>query len=161
MSLATRRRAIYTGLAGHFAEDELLAVLALWESKYADKPPFALNEFLGEVAATTERKLERAKLYRELLAPLHDASTAACVIAERALARRLNGSCQVPLAAYGEDDDGFLRLRALIARPDGSDLVRAEASGSLASAEALGLKVAELLLIEGAGSILHELAHEH
>ena len=33
MSLATRRRAIYTGLAGHFAEDELLAVLALWESK--------------------------------------------------------------------------------------------------------------------------------
>ena len=70
MSLATRRRAIYTGLAGHFAEDELLAVLALWESKYADKPPFALNEFLGEVAATTERKLERAKLYRELVGAL-------------------------------------------------------------------------------------------
>ncbi|PJE42928.1 MAG: hypothetical protein CUR33_06325 [Pseudomonas sp.] len=70
MSLATRRRAIYTGLAGHFAEDELLAVLALWESKYADKPPFALNEFLGEVAATCERKLERAKLYRELVGAL-------------------------------------------------------------------------------------------
>lgn len=48
MSLATRRRAIYTGLAGHFAEDELLAVLALWESKYADKPPFALKEFLAK-----------------------------------------------------------------------------------------------------------------
>ncbi|MBP8237681.1 MAG: hypothetical protein KAX63_08190 [Pseudomonas sp.] len=70
MSLATRRRAIYTGLAGHFAEDKLLAVLALWESKYADKPPFALNEFLGEVAAATERKLERAKLYRELVGAL-------------------------------------------------------------------------------------------
>ena len=70
MSLATRRRAIYTGLAGHFAEDELLAVLALWESKYADKPPFALNEFLGEVASTTERKLERARLYRELVGAL-------------------------------------------------------------------------------------------
>lgn len=70
MSLTTRRRAIYTGLAGHFAEDELLAVLALWESKYADKPPFALNEFLGEVAATSERKLERAKLYRELVGAL-------------------------------------------------------------------------------------------
>ncbi|PTS85530.1 hypothetical protein DBR00_07070 [Pseudomonas sp. HMWF032] len=70
MSLATRRRAIYTGLAGHFAEDELLAVLALWENKYADKPPFALNEFLGEVAATCERKLERTKLYRELVGAL-------------------------------------------------------------------------------------------
>lgn len=114
----------------------------------------------GQGALGIEIRADRADLC-ELLAPLHDASTAACVIAERALARRLNGSCQVPLAAYGEDDDGFLRLRALIARPDGSDLVRAEASGSLASAEALGLKVAELLLIEGAGSILHELAHEH
>lgn len=70
MSLTTRRRAIYTGLAGHFAEDELLALLALWESKYADKPSFALNEFLGEVASATERKLERARLYRELVGAL-------------------------------------------------------------------------------------------
>lgn len=70
MSLTTRRRAIYTGLAGHFAEDELLAVLALWENKYADKPPFALNEFLGEVASATDRKLERARLYRELVGAL-------------------------------------------------------------------------------------------
>lgn len=70
MSLATRRRAIYTGLAGHFVEDELLAILALWESKYADRPPFALNKFFGEVAATTARKLERAKLYRELAGAL-------------------------------------------------------------------------------------------
>ncbi|MCU1715520.1 hypothetical protein [Pseudomonas sp. 5P_3.1_Bac2] len=70
MSLSTRRRAIFTGLSGHFAGDELLAVLALWEAKYADKPPFALNEFLAEVAQHTERKLERAKLYRELVGAL-------------------------------------------------------------------------------------------
>ncbi|MFZ3152754.1 hypothetical protein [Pseudomonas sp.] len=44
--------------------------MALWESKYADRPPFALNKFLGEVAATTARKLERAKLYRELAGAL-------------------------------------------------------------------------------------------
>lgn len=70
MSLSTRRRAIYTGLAGHFGEDELLPLLALWEAKYADKPPFALNEFLAEVAARTEHKLERARLYRELVGAL-------------------------------------------------------------------------------------------
>jgi hypothetical protein len=70
MSLTTRRRAIYTGLTRHFAEDELLAALTLWESKYANKPSFALNEFLGELASTTERKLERAKLYRELVGAL-------------------------------------------------------------------------------------------
>lgn len=70
MSLSTRRRAIYTGLAGHFADEELLPLLSLWEAKYSDRPPFALNEFLAEVAARTERKLERAKLYRELVGAL-------------------------------------------------------------------------------------------
>ena len=70
MSLSTRRRAIFTGLSSHFSGDELLSVLALWEAKYADKPPFALNEFLAEVARNTERKLERAKLYRELVGAL-------------------------------------------------------------------------------------------
>lgn len=76
MSLTTRRRAIYTGLVGHFSEDEVLPLLSLWEAKYADKPPFALNEFLAEVVQRTERKLERARLYRELVGaltgPVHD-----------------------------------------------------------------------------------------
>lgn len=70
MSLVTRRRAIYTGLAGHFAGDELLALLSLWEDRYAEKPPFALNEFLAEVAQASGQRLERAKLYRELVGAL-------------------------------------------------------------------------------------------
>lgn len=70
MSLTTRRRAIYTGLAGHFSEEEALPLLSLWEAKYADKPPFALNEFLAEVVQRTERKFERARLYRELVGAL-------------------------------------------------------------------------------------------
>lgn len=70
MSLTTRRRAIYTGLVGHFPEEEVLPLLSLWEAKYADKPPFALNEFLAEVVQRTGRKLERARLYRELVGAL-------------------------------------------------------------------------------------------
>lgn len=70
MSLTIRRRAIYTGLASHFPEDEVLPLLSLWETKYADKPPFALNEFLAEVVKRSERKLERARLYRELVSAL-------------------------------------------------------------------------------------------
>lgn len=70
MRLSQRRRAIYTGLAGHFPDEELWPLLALWENKYAEKPPFALNEFLGEVVLRTERKLERARLYRELVGAL-------------------------------------------------------------------------------------------
>lgn len=70
MRLSLRRRAIYTGLAGHFSDEELWPLLALWENKYSDKPPFALNEFLAEVVLRTERKLERARLYRELVGAL-------------------------------------------------------------------------------------------
>ncbi|PAU54504.1 hypothetical protein BZL41_22285 [Pseudomonas sp. PIC25] len=70
MSLSTRRRAIYTGLAGHFSEEELLPLLWLWETKYSEKPSFALNGFLAEIAALSERKLERARLYRELVGAL-------------------------------------------------------------------------------------------
>ncbi|MDH0957449.1 hypothetical protein N5C54_06620 [Pseudomonas chengduensis] len=70
MSLASRRRAIYTGLSSHFSGDELLAVLCLWEDRYAEKPPFALNEFLAEVATARGQRLERAKLYRELVGAL-------------------------------------------------------------------------------------------
>ncbi len=70
MSLSQRRRAIYTGLVGHFPEDEVLPLLSLWESKYADQPQFALNEFLGEVIRHSGRKLERGRLYRELVGAL-------------------------------------------------------------------------------------------
>lgn len=75
MSLTNRRRAIYTGLAGHFAESELMPLLSLWEAKYSDKPPFALNEFLGEVVQRSGRKLERARLYRELVGALTGPAT--------------------------------------------------------------------------------------
>ena len=70
MRLSLRRRAIYTGLAGHFSDEEVWPLLALLESKYAEQPPFALNEFLAEVVLRTERKLERARLYRELVGAL-------------------------------------------------------------------------------------------
>ncbi|PIA67757.1 hypothetical protein [Pseudomonas sediminis] len=70
MRLSLRRRAIYTGLAGHFSDEEVWPLLALWENKYAEQPPFALNGFLAEVVLRTERKLERARLYRELVGAL-------------------------------------------------------------------------------------------
>ncbi|GAB7128578.1 hydroxymethylbilane synthase [Silvimonas sp. JCM 19000] len=94
---------------------------------------------------------------KALLAPLNHAATAACVEAERAVSRRLGGSCQVPLGAFAEDDDGFLRLRSFVASPDGSDIVYAEANGSRAAADGLGNQVADLLLTEGAAEILKTL----
>ena len=92
-----------------------------------------------------------------LLAPLNHAATGACVNAERAVSRRLGGSCQIPLGAFAEEDDGFLRLRGFVASTDGRDIVYAEANGSLAAADGLGNQVADLLLTEGAAEILKAL----
>ena len=92
-----------------------------------------------------------------LLAPLHDAATAACVRAERAVSRALAGSCQLPLAAYGQLTDSGLHLRGLVASPDGTQIVRAEVHGNAAEPEALGDALAAELRRRGAGEILAKL----
>ncbi len=90
-----------------------------------------------------------------LLQPLHHPDTAARVSAERALNRRLEGGCQVPIACFAEFTvRGDLWLRGLVGRPDGSLILRAEATAPVAEAEALGIAVAEDLLEQGAGEIL-------
>ncbi|MDX9699757.1 MAG: hydroxymethylbilane synthase [Rhodocyclaceae bacterium] len=91
------------------------------------------------------------------LQPLHDAATAACVLAERAVSRALAGSCEVPLGAYAELQEGQLWLRGFVALPDGSRMVQAEARGPAADAESLGLALAEQLKAQGAQAILAEI----
>jgi len=91
------------------------------------------------------------------LQPLASPSTTACTQAERAVSRRLGGSCQVPLAAYAVLREQDLFLRALVAETDGSRVLRAEAHGSPDAAEALGESVAQALLAQGAGAILARL----
>src|SRR5690606_31301104 len=91
------------------------------------------------------------------LAPLNDADTSACVRAERAVARALAGSCEVPLGASAELRGGRLWLRGFVARPDGSRMVRAELEGDPAEAETLGRALAEDLRAQGAEAILAEL----
>lgn len=89
-----------------------------------------------------------------LLAPLHHRDTALRVTAERALNKHLNGGCQVPIACYAELQGEQLWLRGLVGQPDGGLLLRAEATGSIHDAEALGVGVAEDLLAQGADAIL-------
>lgn len=93
-----------------------------------------------------------------LLEPLHHSATAARVTAERAMNRRLEGGCQVPIACYAElsGDGEQLSLRGLVGRPDGTRLLRASAVAPAADAEQLGVGVAEDLLQQGAADILAE-----
>jgi hydroxymethylbilane synthase len=95
---------------------------------------------------------------RALIAPFDDPRAGACVRAERAVSAGLGADCSAPLGAHAEmDGAGNIRLRAVLAAADGSEVLRASASGrdpgALAAAVVADLKAA------GAARILASLAH--
>ena len=90
----------------------------------------------------------------ELLKPLHHIATAERVLAERAVNRRLQGGCSVPIACYAEHVEEGLWLRGLVAEPDGSRLLFDEMRGPVSEGEAMGIELAERLLAAGADKIL-------
>jgi len=85
---------------------------------------------------------------------LHHAHTADMVLAERAMNRRLEGGCQVPIACYAIPCDQGLWLRGLVGDPDGSEILFDEIRGPVAEGEAMGVILAERLLDAGADRIL-------
>lgn len=87
-----------------------------------------------------------------LIQPIHHEATAACVLAERAMNYRLQGGCQVPIGAFATLNNSRILLKGLVGEPDGSRILRAEASGN--APQALGQAVADDLLSQGAESIL-------
>jgi hydroxymethylbilane synthase len=89
-----------------------------------------------------------------LLKPLQHDTTAYRVTAERAMNRRLEGGCQVPIACYAVESNGELWLRGLVGSVDGKQMLTAEYRAPVAEAEALGIKAAEDLLGQGADKIL-------
>lgn len=107
----------------------------------------------GQGAVGIECRVADSRV-QALLAPLHHEPTALRVRAERALNTRLNGGCQVPIACYATLDNDQLYLRGLVGEPQGTRLLRAEAYGPAQAPEALGVQVAEALLMQGAGEIL-------
>ena len=92
----------------------------------------------------------------ELLLPLNDPGTATRVSAERAMTRVLQGSCQVPIAAYASLESDGLELAGLVGNAATGELVRAEARGKASDPESLGTQVARMLLERGAGRLLQE-----
>src|SRR5690606_39101042 len=89
-----------------------------------------------------------------LCAALDDAPTRTCVIAERAMNRALHGSCHVPVAAVAQLDGTRLRLQGLVGSAEDGRVVRAEETGDVAQAGAIGTAVARRLLDAGAAEFL-------
>ena len=104
------------------------------------------------IIAIEARAGDRAAL--DAVAPLNDATTMACLLAERAVVSRLGAGCQMPVGAFATNDSGTLTLRGLVIAPDGSRWARAEVTGPSERASAVGVEAAEQLLERGAASIL-------
>jgi hydroxymethylbilane synthase len=70
------------------------------------------------------------------------------------VSRAFGGSCTIPLGAFAELNGKKLRLRALVAAPDGRRVARTDVTGSAADPEALGERAAEDLRRQGALDLL-------
>jgi hydroxymethylbilane synthase len=118
------------------------------------KPPHWLPASTQGIIGLQCRADDKAVLSR--LRPLNDAVASIQARAERTVARKLEGSCQLPLAVYAELGEE-LSISAMVGMPDGSSMIQARKSGSPDEPETLGLLVAERLLQEGAGEIIKRL----
>jgi hydroxymethylbilane synthase len=159
-NVETRLKKIDQGL-----DAVVLAYAGLRRLGLADRATqiFEPGEMLPAVAqgalAIEARGSDAATMSR--LAPLEHAATRQRVEAERGLLRRLEGGCQVPIAAHAVIEGGWIALRALVASLDGQRLVRGERNGPAARAAAIGEALGEELLGKGAAEILRECVGLH
>jgi hydroxymethylbilane synthase len=108
---------------------------------------------VGQGALGIETREDDAQTSRFVAALDHE-ETRACVTAERALLRELQGGCQVPLGAWGRIRGGELHLEAAVFSAAGSEYVRLDEAGSPAEADAIGIRLAQALIEAGADRIL-------
>jgi hydroxymethylbilane synthase len=94
----------------------------------------------------------------DLIEPLKDPEAVLRTRAERAVATVLEGSCQVPLAVFAEINGEEMRIRGMVGTPDGSQILRAEQTGSTGEVDRLSAAVADELLNQGAGRIIAALS---
>jgi len=90
----------------------------------------------------------------DLIQPLNDPATAACVRAERAVSHGLGGSCLSPIAGFAREHGGELTLQARVGASDGRQLLSASASGPSSDPEVVGQNAAAELAQQGARAIL-------
>ena len=127
-----------------------------WEDRITECiPTEVLLPAIGQGALGIETREDDAEII-EIISFLNHPDTWAATRAERAALRKLEGGCQVPIAAFAEVEKGNMLVRGLVGSLDGKTMITAEVNGSTGDAEALGVQLAEKLLEQGAGEILEE-----
>jgi hydroxymethylbilane synthase len=109
---------------------------------------------VGQGAIAIETRADDA-LAIATTSKLNHRPTALACRAERAFLRGLGGGCQFPIAAHATTDADGLALEGLVAKPDGSEILRDRVSGMLDHAEEIGAELASRLIERGANSLLN------
>jgi hydroxymethylbilane synthase len=145
-NLQTRMAKLGDGVA----EATFLAMAGLNRLGMAEVPRTAMaTEDMLPAIAQGAIGIERRSNDHEIadtLATIHDRDTGLRVLAERAFLRRLDGSCETPIAGLAELDGGTLRLRGEILRPDGSDVLEEAGDAPVEDGAALGEELGQRLL---------------
>jgi len=124
-----------------------------WEEKIGEiLPAEVMCPAIGQGALALESRDSSAG--RDACAKFDHPETRASVTAERAVLASLGGGCQVPIGANAIVQNGCVRLRAIVAAPDGSQLISAASEGPASQAAAIGRDLAIELLHKGARQIL-------
>jgi hydroxymethylbilane synthase len=110
---------------------------------------------IGQGALGIETRLGD-KAVEEQIQFLNDKKSWIAVSAERAFLKKLEGGCQVPIAALATIVGDILQIDGLVGTVDGKKLIRDHMEGPLEKAESLGIQLAEGLLKAGAREILEE-----
>jgi len=127
-----------------------------WQNEVTEIiPPDVMLPAIGQGALGIEARLDDEDTLGRI-SFLNDEVTGSCVAAERAFLHRLEGGCQVPIAAYAEREGDQIRLTGLVGSVDGTSIIRDSDQGPAAEAARLGDALATRILEAGGRQILED-----
>jgi hydroxymethylbilane synthase len=118
-------------------------------------PPEVSLPAIGQGALGIETRMADQEVESQIRF-LNDQGSSIAISTERAFLKKLEGGCQVPIAAFARIVGTTLQVDGLVGTIDGKRLIRHHVEGPVEKAESLGVELAEILLGEGAKEILDE-----
>jgi hydroxymethylbilane synthase len=122
-------------------------------TEYLD--PLTFTPAVGQGAVALQGRSDDTGL-ATLLEPLDHADTHSAVLAERAFLVALGGGCRMPMGAHGVIAGNVLHVAGVVASVDGKQCYRADVEGPVGDADALGRRLAQEVLDQGATTLLTE-----
>lgn len=128
-----------------------------WSDKISERiPTEVILPAVGQGAIGIETR-ENDDIINKLVEKINHGPTFTAVTAERAMMKKLEGGCQIPIGALGVIEGNLLNLTGIVASVDGERLIKDFISGKPSEAEELGIKLAEQMIKSGANEILREI----